>query len=190
MSDWAIRIPYRRRDDLLADVDLAARRELEGEDAMVTRHLATAAMLAGDRTAGDLIDRIDRATPAQRRRLLDEARQAIGLERSEDIDTRERFAALNETVRLRKQNTAEPPPEERPRFSPSGAILIADGAAIEAERQADEARAEARRQRRAEREAEAAAIKRARERLERERAGDPYYDPPVANIPTWRLGPR
>jgi hypothetical protein len=190
VSDWAIRIPYRSRDDSLADVDLAARRELDGKDCVVTRQIAMEAMLNGDRTAGDLIDRVDRLSRAERRRLLDDAREAVGLKRSGDIDAEASFATRNEVLRKRKQNTAEPPEETRPRFSPSGAIEFPDPDETRRQHAEDEARAETARQRRAEWEAETEAIRKARERLERERAGDPYYDPPVANIPTWRLGPR
>jgi hypothetical protein len=78
MSDWTIRLPVRDRSDSIAEITFDAR-FLGEEDGKVTRHLVVQPLLDGDRTVGDLIDRVERADPAERRRMLDAARQAAGL---------------------------------------------------------------------------------------------------------------
>jgi hypothetical protein len=87
---WEIRIPYRSREDSLAEVGFAAR-QLDAEERAIVRALVLQAALGGCRTAGDLLDRVGHATVAERRLIYDDAREAAGLERSQDIDDRERF---------------------------------------------------------------------------------------------------
>jgi hypothetical protein len=79
MSDWQIEVVYRGRDDSIAEVFEAAG-ELEGEAAAVARQVALGAVSRGITNAGDLMDEIEAATPAIRRELLNEARQAAGLD--------------------------------------------------------------------------------------------------------------
>ena len=97
---WQIRIPYRSRADSLVDV-IGATRHLEGDKAAVAREIAQRAQLGGLRTAGELIDRLEATSKAERRQLLDSARQAVGLERSEKIDDREAFEGAQRVARLR-----------------------------------------------------------------------------------------
>lgn len=76
---WAVRIPYAARSDSLADVADAAR-ALPPQERDVTRALVLGAMTSGRaQTAGGLLDLLDAATPAERRRLLDDARKTAGL---------------------------------------------------------------------------------------------------------------
>jgi hypothetical protein len=91
-NKWQISIPYRDRSDSLAELGFDAGL-LGEEDRAVTRHLVLRALLEGDKTTGDLLDRLEAADPTERRELLDDAREAAGLERSEDIDAREAFEA-------------------------------------------------------------------------------------------------
>jgi hypothetical protein len=73
MSD-VIRVPFRDRADSLADVADNARALPAGEDRAVVRGLVLNGATDGLATAGDLLDRIEAATPAERRVMLDGAR--------------------------------------------------------------------------------------------------------------------
>jgi hypothetical protein len=95
---WEIRIPFRSRDDSLADVAGAARHLGDKEEAAVVRQLVLDAALASHRTAGDLIDNLDRLSPAERRRVLDKAREGSGLESTEMVDGRRAVAAASATL--------------------------------------------------------------------------------------------
>jgi hypothetical protein len=109
MSDWEIRLPIRSRDEPLADVAHSARGIEDAQDRAVARTIAIdAAVHGGMRTAGELIDHLEAAGPAGRRPILDDAREAAGLERSEDIDSRERFEAIQRQVRRRAANRPIP----------------------------------------------------------------------------------
>ena len=88
----AIHIPHRDRDESLIDVAGHARM-LDAEDRDVTRQVVLDARLAGDRTAGDLIDRLAAMEPVERRQMLDIARVECGLEPTAAVDARERSTA-------------------------------------------------------------------------------------------------
>jgi hypothetical protein len=92
---WSIPIPYRSRDDSLRDVAILANR-LPADEARVVQHIVLEAHAAGDDNAGHLLDRLGDLEPEQRRQVLDNAREACGLPRSEDIDRRERFTRLQQ----------------------------------------------------------------------------------------------
>jgi hypothetical protein len=87
---WEINLPVRDRADRLAEVAIDSHQLADPEERVTVRELVLQATLAGDRTAGDLLDRLEAAGPAGRRPILDDAREAAGLERTEDIDARER----------------------------------------------------------------------------------------------------
>jgi hypothetical protein len=70
-----IRIPYRSRDDSLADVADAARALPAGAQRAVVRGLVLEAAESGMSTAGDMLEALGRMTPDARRRLLDRARE-------------------------------------------------------------------------------------------------------------------
>jgi hypothetical protein len=74
MSDDVIRVPYRSRDDSLADVADAARALPAGEDRAVVRGLVLEAAESGMSTAGQVLDALEGMTVDARRRLLDRAR--------------------------------------------------------------------------------------------------------------------
>jgi hypothetical protein len=98
---WEIHVPYRNRDDSLIDVAIAAG-QLEGEDGQVARQLAMDAIIdSDDRCAGDLIDRIERANPAERRALLDRTRINAGLLNTKDEEGHRAFVAANEVIARR-----------------------------------------------------------------------------------------
>jgi len=96
---WELRIPYRSREDSLADVALDTA-ELDAEDARVTRQLVMDA-IGTDATAGELIDRIERMSQAERRDLLDRTRVRVGMDTIADTEAHERFLAANRAIRPR-----------------------------------------------------------------------------------------
>jgi hypothetical protein len=75
MSGDMIRVPFRSRDDSLADVADYARALPAGEDRDVVRGLVLEAAESGMTTAGDMLDALEGMTPEARRRLLDRARE-------------------------------------------------------------------------------------------------------------------
>jgi hypothetical protein len=99
MTNWQIHIPHRSSEDTLADVAIAAS-HLEAEDAAVTRELIADLLLSSDcHTAGDVTTVLAVASPAERRLILDSAREAAGLESATAIDDRERFAMIQQHAR-------------------------------------------------------------------------------------------
>jgi hypothetical protein len=101
MSGWEIRLPDLNRDESLVDLACAESALPDKDDRLVLRELVLAATLAGDHTAGDLFDRLEAAGPAGRRPILDNAREAAGLPRTEDLDRAEHFEALQRQARQR-----------------------------------------------------------------------------------------
>ena len=182
MRSWQIHIPHRTRSDSLIQVAANARQLEDADDRAVTRRLALDAAEDGLTSAGELLDRIERADPGERRAMLDKARAAADLPTVEDVEARARFEAANEMARRRVVSHDDPPPEARPHLV-NGAIVMHDPAELERERRKDEQLREEREQRRKEREAEAEAIRAARERYERETADDCYINPPVVGVP-------
>jgi len=101
-----VRVPYRSRDDSLVDVGAAARVIDDRVERETVRELAAQAHAAGDRTAGDLIDRIERADPAQRRAIVNRARSAAGLQTIEQVDAIRRWEAAQ------PEESSAPPRDE------------------------------------------------------------------------------
>ena len=66
--------------DELVDVAFAGRALPDPESRAVLRELVLEAAIAGDKTAGDLFDRLASISTADRRRLLDRMRERAGLE--------------------------------------------------------------------------------------------------------------
>lgn len=149
--NWQLYVPHRSPDEPLADVALNAHRVLRGDDAVVARELATDAMFEyGEKTAGDLINRIKRASPGQRRTLLDRIRSRVGLPSTGDVEAHRRFEAANRPAQLhsrqRRKATLVP--------MPGGGFMEIDETEIERERQRDEWRTRQLRERQEERERE------------------------------------
>ena len=90
MTNWQISIPYRSRSDDLLDIADAARSLPTDEARTTVRQLVLGAATDGVRSAGELIDFVDRLTPAERRALLDRTRQAAGLASIAAVEARER----------------------------------------------------------------------------------------------------
>jgi hypothetical protein len=86
MSDWSINLPVRDRHAPITDIGGDARALDDPAERAMVRQLVLGAMLEGDTTSGDLLDRLEAADPTARRKLFDDAREAAGRERSEDID--------------------------------------------------------------------------------------------------------
>jgi hypothetical protein len=94
---WWIDVPLGDRDDR---IDLAdaydVSRELQGDDAKVSRALVLLAVTdSACRTYGDLRDRIESASPEERRSMLDAARQSAGLPTTSKVEAMEAFEAAN-----------------------------------------------------------------------------------------------
>jgi hypothetical protein len=109
VSRWQIQIPHRDRSDSLTDVVEAAR-ELAPDDDRVLRQIVRDELVGGSAaTAGELLDKLEAATPAERRRLLDTARAKVGLPTTDDVEATERYEAANAAGRIRaaKQSTLQ-----------------------------------------------------------------------------------
>jgi hypothetical protein len=108
MSDWTIRIPYRRRcDDLVAIANLC--RHLEGDERVVTRAVVLKARLEGLKTAGELLDALESAEPERRRALIDDARAELGLKSTAKIDADDRWDAMVRRLSALAELDVQPP---------------------------------------------------------------------------------
>jgi len=157
MSEWQISIPYRSRSDSLSDVAEAAHDLSTDEERAVVRHLALAEIVGGSATtAGELIDKLEKATPAERRQVLDDARGKAGLPDTETVEARERVRRASHTASVKAGTDHRP---LRLAYTESGAIVDLnerdDDAAREQAR--EESRRHLRQHRAAERAVEAAA---------------------------------
>lgn len=80
--------------------------------ARATRHslscwtIAELATRRGIRNAGDVLTAIDRATPAERRELLERARASLGLASIESIETRQAVERATTTSKLRGRGSS------------------------------------------------------------------------------------
>ena len=158
MSRWEIRIPYRSRAEPLADVAHNCR-HLPAEDAEVARRITLAAMCAGTKTAGELLDNLGWLDAAQRRTFIDIARTRAGFRSIGDVEARERSEFASRSARVRLAATYGKP--LRLAYREGGAIVDLDE--VEADAAAERARAaslEAQRAaRRADRDADAQALR-------------------------------
>jgi hypothetical protein len=92
---WQLQIPFRCRDDSLSDVAEAAH-VLPTDEAAIVRQLVLNEIVGGQATtAGELIDRLEQASPAERRELLDAARVKAGLESTEQVEGRRKVEAAS-----------------------------------------------------------------------------------------------
>jgi hypothetical protein len=130
---WSIHIPHRSPEDPLVDVAEAAH-VLPTDEARVVRQLVLGELVDGSaKSAGELLDKLEAASPEERRKMLDAAREAAGLERTEDIDFREQHAVVQRNACARA--FGGPPP----RLAHSGSGGIVDLAEQEQERKRAEA---------------------------------------------------
>jgi hypothetical protein len=221
---WRLDVPLRDPDEALgadALIDLPSALE-DPDDRRVCRELLFGAFMRGLPTVGALVAELEQADESARRRLLDEARVAAGLESATTIDDRERFERVQREAWLRSsrrdaegktivgcaaegcsalpmgatgmpepvsdrrwwcdahRHLAGPddhlPPDDVVAIGPNFEVIPAPSA-LAAMAAKDEQRRQEEEQRRQERAAEAEAIRKARERFEREHADDPYYNP-------------
>ena len=102
MSDWTIQIPYRERGEPLdADAVLELPRGLDDpEGRAVAERILFDASVSGVGTVGELLDQIQRASPDERRSMLDAARVAEGLETTADVDAESRRKLANSAVHV------------------------------------------------------------------------------------------
>ena len=121
MSDWQLCIPYRSRSDPLTDVADAARELPTDEERAVVRQLVLDEIVGGSAaTVGELLDKLEKAGPAGRRKMLDDARAGAGLPTTGDVEFDVRFKMLQHSARLKAGSETRP---MRLAYSPSGAII-------------------------------------------------------------------
>jgi hypothetical protein len=164
--NWQINVPHRLRSDSLSNVAVAARALPTDEDRAVCRQLVLREITGGTaKTAGELLDKLEKASPSERRELLDRAREKAGLPTTGDVEFREEHERIQRNTRLA---------ETRPScFALNESGLIVDLAVVELERERAAAAEESRRRFLADREAERAvegAEMREHERAQRERS--------------------
>lgn len=91
------RLPrYQDRDQPL---DATALTELprtieDREEREIARQVLIDAKLDGAQTIGDVVSRFERASPPERREMVDRARESVGLPTLDDIEATERFEAI------------------------------------------------------------------------------------------------
>ncbi len=112
---WAIQIPYRDREGLIVDVIDCAREILNGEELQVTEALAFGALERGTVRVGALLDELEQASPAERRALADQAREAAGLLSFSQIEENQEVA--------RATRWPPPPPSSGPPRDGDGRAL-------------------------------------------------------------------
>jgi hypothetical protein len=149
---WQIHIPYRERSNSLLDVAAAARELPTDDDRAVTRQIVLAELTDGSAaSAGELLDKIEKASPAARRKMLDAARVQVGLPSTGDVEFRQQFELVNHGARSRAGNDHR---EARFALNEVGSLIDLNDQDDEIARaQADE---ESRRLRREDREAQQA----------------------------------
>jgi len=105
---YEIPVPYRDREQPLVDVRSELRdAPLDETETDLARAVIDEALFReGDRTAGDLLDRLDHADGDQRRQILDRARAAIGLDSVAEVERRRDLAHA-------RRNDIPPPPSRR-----------------------------------------------------------------------------
>jgi hypothetical protein len=157
--NWRISIPHRHRSDSLTAVVDAAR-VLPTDEARVVRQLVLGEITGGSAaTVGDLLDKLEKATPQERRKVLDSARAKAGLDTTEEIEFEQRHEQVQRNARARRN----PPP----RLAYNDVGLIVDLAEQEQEAARARAHEETLRAQREEREAQQAQL--AAEHAEHER---------------------
>jgi hypothetical protein len=98
--NWRITLAHRGPDQRLIDA-LADQRVLSTEEREIARTiLVEFATTPGFDTVGDAFDRVERMSPFERRRLLNEARVVAGLATVEEVEAQERFRRASDAARL------------------------------------------------------------------------------------------
>jgi hypothetical protein len=113
MSRWEIKLPIRSPDDTLAELGCNASVLASKEDRRVVREVALVAAQAGCRNVSDVEWVFNSFDPPTRRWALSRLRERAGLETIEQIEARDRSAALARIA----------PPHVTLTLSRSGAIV-------------------------------------------------------------------
>jgi hypothetical protein len=95
VSTWQIQLPIRDRSESLSVTASSARHLPTDEDRQVCRQLVIGALMRGARTVDDFLTELEGLQPAQRRELLDEARGALGLDSTKDVEDLRRYELAN-----------------------------------------------------------------------------------------------
>jgi hypothetical protein len=74
-----LRVPHRSRGQSLIDAMSDARVIEDSDERRVVRGLLMSAKLEGSETVGQVLDDLERMTPAERRRVVDVTHQRVGL---------------------------------------------------------------------------------------------------------------
>jgi hypothetical protein len=121
VSSWHISIPYRSSADSLSAVAEAARELPTAEERTVVRQLVLSEITDGSAsTAGELIDSLERSTPAERRELLDQARVKAGLPDTRTVEARRRMETACRAAGARAAADKRP---MRIGLSPAGVLI-------------------------------------------------------------------
>jgi hypothetical protein len=108
--NWEIKLPFRSKDASVVEIAECARTLDDQSARAVVRKLAM--LLAVDHnceTVADALYLLDKAAPAERRRLLDTARRRAGLPGIGDLEEEERLAAVRRSAAARAQQRAASP---------------------------------------------------------------------------------
>jgi hypothetical protein len=121
MSDWSLQIPYRSRSDPLTSVADAARELPTDEERAVVRQLVLGEIVGGSATtAGELLDKLEKASPEVRRKMLDDARTKAGLPTTGEVEFEARFKMIQHSARLRAGTDDRP---QRLAYNETGGIV-------------------------------------------------------------------
>lgn len=109
MSEWRIQIPFRDRSDPLIDVVDASRELSTDEDRAVVRQLVLGEITGGSAaTVGELLDKLEKAAPAERRQLLDAARVKAGLPDTGTVEARKRVRQASHLASIKAGSDHRP----------------------------------------------------------------------------------
>ena len=105
--NFEIHIPHRSPAEPLTAVADYARELPTDEDRTVVRHLVLGEVLSDDSaaTVGEFLDKLEKASPAERRERLDAARAKAGLDTASDTELRERMAEAGRQSAGRRDHT-------------------------------------------------------------------------------------
>jgi hypothetical protein len=91
---WQLQIPHTSPDELLTDALFDARAIPDPDDRRIAREVLLEARRSGLLRVGELLDRIEGAGPDERRAMLDQARERVGLEPTGEVDFKREFDRL------------------------------------------------------------------------------------------------
>ena len=110
MTDWRISFAYRPGQSLIDTI--ADQRHLPAGERETAREILTAFLLDGVRTTDTVLQRLEAASPEQRRLLLDRARETAGLASTTAVEEQRRLSAVNAAAQARAaealQSCAQP----------------------------------------------------------------------------------